>query len=154
MEIRVDLTTLLELDDTAGEVAGWGPIISDLARQIVHHQIGSQWTVVVTDPDTGATVHTGVTRRRPTAAQRRHITARNSTCVFKGCRMPSTTCQIDHTIDYAQGGPTHTSNLGPLCAHDHLTDKHKAGWKLTQPQPGVFVWTSPRGHTYLVRPPP
>ncbi|MGH8911184.1 MAG: DUF222 domain-containing protein [Acidimicrobiia bacterium] len=154
VEIRVKLTTLLGLDENAGEIAGWGPVIADLARRIVERQAGSQWRLIVTDPDTGAPVYSGVTRRRPTASQRRHVQARNPTCVFPGCRAPATSSQMDHTNDYARGGPTAVANLGPLCAHDHLGVKHKAGWQLAQPKPGVFAWTSPRGHRYLVRPPP
>lgn len=154
VEIRVDLATLLELDDGSAEIPGWGPIIADLARQVVSSQHQDPWWVAVTDPDTGQPVWTGPIRRRPTAAQRRWVIARNPTCVFPGCARPAIRCHIDHTIDHALGGPTHVHNLGPLCARHHLRDKHRAGWQLTQPQPGIFRWTSPRHHQYLVRPPP
>jgi len=95
-----------------------------------------------------------VTRRRPTTAQQRHVRARNTTCVFPGSSGPATKSQIDHTKNYAKGGPTEVENLGPLCTHDHLGAKHTADWKPQQPSPGTFAWTSPRGHRYIVRPPP
>jgi hypothetical protein len=57
-------------------------------------------------------------------------------------------------MNHGKGGPTEVENLGPVCAHDHLGVKHTAGWELEQPVPGTFAWTSPRGHRYVVRPPP
>lgn len=154
VEIRVDLTTLLELDHKAGDIPGWGPVIADVARKVVESQRSGTWQATVTDPETGQPIWVGVTRRRPTADQRRHVIARNPTCVFPGCRRPALRSHIDHTVDHARGGPTAPHNLGPLCARHHLRDKHRAGWRLTQPRPGIFNWTSPRHHTYQVRPPP
>jgi hypothetical protein len=154
VEVRVDLTTLLDLDERAGEIPGWGPVVSDIARQIVQRQSDGKWEFVVTDPDTGALIASGVTRRRPTAAQRRHVQAIHPTCIFMGCRTPSRKSHIDHTREYALAGPTLVGNLGPLCEGDHLGAKHKRGWKLVQPENGVFVWTSPRGLAYVVTPEP
>lgn len=154
VEIRVDLATLLGLDEEPGEIPGWGPVIADVARRLVDDQPGARWCVVVTDPDSGVPVMTHFTRRRPTAAQQRHVRARNPVCVFPGCGAPATRSQIDHTLNHGNGGPTEIENLGPVCAHDHLGVKHTAGWGLEQPIPGTFAWTSPRGHRYVVRPPP
>lgn len=153
VDIRVNLTTLVGLDDKAGEIPGWGPVIADIARQAVERQPDGEWRVVVTDPDNGAVLWDGTTRRRPTAAQRRHVEARQTTCVFPGCRNPATRSDIDHTTDYAQGGPSLVGNYGPLCRHDHGA-KHQGGWKLDQIRPGVYRWTSRHGHTYTVGTPP
>jgi hypothetical protein len=49
VDIQVDLTTLLELDDRPGEIPGWRPIISDIARQTVDGQRDSEWRYTVTD---------------------------------------------------------------------------------------------------------
>ena len=46
---------------------------------------------------------------------------------------------------------TAAANLGPVCRHDHRV-KHHGGWRLHQPRPGHFTWTSPLGHTYQVPP--
>lgn len=153
INLHIDLTTLIGLDDNPAEIPGWGPVISDIARQIVDRRPDQTWRYVITDPDTNHPTHTGVTRRRPTTAQRRHVEAHNPTCVFPGCRRPATDSHLDHTFNHAHGRPTHLANLGPLCSPHHLTAKHKAGWRLTQPRPGTFHWTSPRGHHYLVTPP-
>lgn len=99
-------------------------------------------------------IWTGITRRRPTSAQRRFVEARNPTCVFPGCTRPAVGCHLDHTVPYSENGATALHNLGPLCGRHHLRAKHRAGWKVVQTPPGAFEWTSPRGHTYTVRPPP
>jgi Domain of unknown function (DUF222) len=147
VDITVDLTTLTGLSELPGEIPGWGPVIADIARQVAIAQERGQWRVTVTDPDNGQVVWNGTTRRRPTAAERRFIQATQPVCVFPGCRMPARDSDLDHTEDFAKGGRTHPHNLGPLCRHHHRL-KHEAGWKLEQPQPGKFIWTSPLGHTY------
>jgi len=150
VDIRVDLTTLARLDDNPGEIPGWGPVIADIARQVVEEQDGAQWQVTVTDPESGDVVHTGTTRRRPTAAQRRTVEATAMTCVFPGCRMPARDSDLDHRNAWADGGPTREDNLEPLCRHDHRL-KH-AGWKLEGLETGEYLWTSPLGLKYTVDP--
>ena len=60
---------------------------------------------------------------------------------------------LDHTIAYEEGGRTVRGNLGPLCRYNHGA-KHKGGWRLDQISPGVFVWRSPLGKIYIVKPEP
>ncbi|HKY48366.1 MAG TPA: DUF222 domain-containing protein [Acidimicrobiia bacterium] len=153
VDLRIDLTTLAALNDQPAEVAGWGPVLADVARQMVDDQTRAEWRVTVTNPDTGDPVWTGTTRRRPTASQRRVVAAYSPTCVFKGCRMPATRSDVDHNRPWSHGGPTITSNLAPLCPRHH-TVKDRGGWKLEQIKPGFYRWTSPLGHVYLVRPQP
>lgn len=144
VELRVDLTTLAGLDQSPAEIPGWGPVVADIARQVTH---GQTWKVAVTDPHTGGIIWSGVTRRRPDTAQRRHVSAENPTCVFPGCRMPAGESDIDHTHPWAEGGETSCDNLGPLCRHDHRA-KHDGKWQLRRLAPGSFEWTSRLGHTY------
>ena len=147
VEIQVDLNTLAGLADHPGELAGYGPVIADIARQIADRQHATQWRYVVTDPTTGQPLHTGLARRRPTAAQRRQVETGNPTCVFPGCRMPAGNCDLDHRTPYAEGGPTEPDNLTPLCRHDHRL-RHQAGWTHQQLPNGDHQWTTKLGHTY------
>jgi hypothetical protein len=80
----------------------------------------------------------------------RHIQIRDRSCSHPGCRRPARRCDLDHTCDYAQGGPTVKANLGPGCGRHHLF-KHELGWRLEQPEPGVFEWSSPLGQIYRTR---
>ena len=147
IDLGVDLETLTRLADHPGELAGYGPVAADIARQIAEQQQGSEWRWTLTDPATGGVIGNGVTRRRPDTGQRRHIEARDRTCVFPGCRMPATDCDLDHRTPWAEGGPTITENLAPLCRHDHQI-RHHADWT-HQPLPnGDHKWTSRLGHTY------
>jgi hypothetical protein len=150
--IHVDLVTLVGLAESPARIPGWGPVISDIARQVVAEQSDSDHRVTVTGGD-GEIVWTGTTRRRPTVSQRRQLEAETVTCVFPGCRMPAGQCDIDHNVPWSCGGPTEQWNMGPLCRHDHV-GKHR-GWDLKRVRPGVYRWVSPLGHTYevMARPP-
>jgi len=148
VDIAVDLMTLAELADAPGELAGYGPVVADIARQVAADQDGSRWQYTVTD-GTGRPVSVGVTRRRPTALQQRIVATRNATCVFPGCRMPAVECDVDHRTPYVDGGSTTVDNLAPLCRHDHRL-KH-GGWRLAATPTG-HRWTSLLGHTYTTTP--
>jgi hypothetical protein len=138
-----------------GELAGYGPVISDIARQVTEDQLVCEWRYTVVDTETGQPIQTGTTRRRPTTAQRRTVESRDLLCVFPGCRMPGTECDLDHRIPWSQSGPTTARHLTPLCRHDHITVRHNAGWTYIRLPNGDYQWTSKLGHTYTTtREPP
>ena len=92
-------------------------------------------------------------RRLPGAALRRQVQIRDRHCRFPTCRSPAHGTDTDHSVDHARGGATAEANLGEFCRHDHRL-KHQGRWRLTQPEPGHFIWTSRLGRIYPVRPPP
>ncbi|MFQ5555306.1 MAG: DUF222 domain-containing protein [Acidimicrobiia bacterium] len=148
VDLRVDLVTLAGLAEHPGELAGYGPVIADIARQVVADQrTAAEWRYTVDDPDTGRIVSEGTTRRRPTAGQRRHLTTRTTTCVFPGCRMPATDCDLDHRTPWAEGGLTTNGNLAPLCRHDHRI-RHHTEWNYQSLPNGTHQWTTTLGHHY------
>ncbi len=153
VNIHVDLATLAELTETSGDLAGYGPVVADIARQVADQQREQRWQFTVSDGATGSTLHQGTTRRRPTTNQQRVVRTRDTTCVFPGCRMPSITCDLDHRTDWAQGGLTTTENLDPLCRHDHQ-NKHRLGWSYRRLPSGHHEWTTKLGHTYTTVGPP
>ena len=75
------------------------------------------------------------------------IQIRNPRCTAPGCRMPAAKCDDDHTVPYDLGGRTCECNFGPLCRYHHRV-KQSQGWRLEQPEPGIFVWVTPSGRTY------
>ena len=90
---------------------------------------------------------------RPTPEIREHVIVRDGTCVFPWCGRNARLCDLDHVIPYdhdhpEQGGPTATDNLAPLCRRHHRF-KTRGRWRYEMTEPGVFVWTSPLGNTYL-----
>jgi hypothetical protein len=138
VELQISATVLRELAADPDVLGGWAPVVSDLAHQYISFRQSPAG-----DP----------TRRSPGTALRRWIQIRDRYCVMIGCRAPARGSDTDHTLDHARGGPTAEHNLGPGCRHDHRL-KHEGGWRLDQPEPGLFRWTSRLGHTYQVRPPP
>jgi hypothetical protein len=148
VDIHVDLATLARLSESPGDLAGYGPVVADIARQVTHAQVDGQWRFTITDPTTGLPVHDGTTRRRPTTSQRRSVEARDRVCVFPGCRMPARQCDLDHRTPWSHHQHTSTDGLAPGCRHDHNTNRHRIGWT-HQPLPGGdHLWTSPLGHHY------
>ena len=146
VHIRVDLDTLSALAEHPGEFAGYGPVIADIARQAVAEHQDSEWRYTIVDHE-GRALHDGTTRRRPSTALRRHVEARDTTCVFPGCRMPSVDCDLDHTKRWIDGGTTCECNQAPLCRHNHIT-KDTHGWTYQRLPNGNYQWTSKLGHTY------
>ncbi|CUU55762.1 protein of unknown function (DUF222) [Parafrankia irregularis] len=148
VQVIVPIATLLDLDTTPGELPGYGPPPADIAREIAYRP-GSTWRRILVDPE-GHLVELGA-RRYPSPAQHRHIQTRNRHCVFPHCTRPARRCDTDHTHPYTHGGKTVVTNLGPMCRRHHRV-RHHTRWRVTQPRPGVFSWTSPTGRHYEVRP--
>jgi hypothetical protein len=144
-DIRVDLATLARLTEEPGDLAGFGPVVADIARQTT--LAARSWTFTVTDPDSEEVLATGVTRRRPTAAQARRVMAQQPICTFPGCLMPARSCDLDHRVLYSEGGPTCVSHLAPVCRHDHGI-RHRFGWTHRLGSNRRLIWTSPLGHEY------
>jgi hypothetical protein len=126
---------------------GYGPIDADTARMLAADAPG--WDRILTHPITGAVL--AVDRHRPSEQMRRHLRVRDQHCRFPGCRMPTRTCDADHTLDFARCGRTTAENLANLCRRHH-TLKHQTSWTVVQGRGGVLEWTSPPGSTYTDRP--
>lgn len=143
VELHVPAALLAALTGDGCSVASgverWAGVLADIARQYSERDQRD----LDAHPDD----------RLPRAALRRHTQIRDRTCVGVGCRHRPVRCDQDHTVGYQDGGPTVAADLAPLCRHDH-TLKGRAGWILQQPAPGTFLWISPLGGRYEVRPEP
>ena len=145
--IHTDLETLTRLANHHADLAGYGPVVADIARQVAEHQRDTQWRWALVDPDTGLAIDGGVTRRRPTTAQRRRTETLRPTCVHPGCRMPAVDCDIDHTTPWADTHTTNTDDLAPLCRYHHRI-RHQTRWTYQARPGGDYTFTSHLGHTY------
>jgi len=65
VELRVGLATLMGLVEEPGEVAGAGPVIAAVARELAERQRRGQWRFAILDAD-GHLLFDGLTRYRPT----------------------------------------------------------------------------------------
>ena len=78
------------------------------------------------------------------------IRARTARCTAPGCGAQAVHCDLDHTLPYP-AGITCQCDLAPACRRHHRC-KQAPGWRLTQPEPGVMIWTTPAGRSYTTRP--
>jgi hypothetical protein len=152
VELQVPLTTLMGLSDFPGELAGFGPVIADIARQVAAEQTDATWRYSVYDK-LGRLVHHGITRRRPKAEDTAFIRARDRTCRAPSCRRAARQCDVDHTDDYASSKDSRPSNLACLCRRDHLW-KHLKQTGLIQITPGILGFTTPLGQHIVTHPEP
>ncbi|MEJ3746830.1 DUF222 domain-containing protein [Actinomycetes bacterium KLBMP 9797] len=118
VDLQISLTTLIGLTNHPGELAGFGPVIADIARQVIAENPHLTWRYSVYD-ETGLLMSHGITRRRPVARDAAYIKARDRTCRAPGCRMPAHRCEIDHTNDWAKTRNTSRANLANLCSRHH-----------------------------------
>ncbi|MCQ1949894.1 HNH endonuclease [Arthrobacter sp. zg-Y859] len=146
--VLISAETLFGADDQPAELHGYGPISAEAARRLARNAVG--WTGLAQDPQTGEILGVGRRRKVP-AGLRRWLRARDGTCRFPGCRVSTANADIDHTVDWAKGGPTDHGNLEHLCRRHHRF-KTLGYWKANQPVPGVIEWTSPTGRVYRTEP--
>lgn len=149
VDVNIDLATLAGLDERAAEIPGMGPVLADVARQIVDRRPEADWRCTVID-DQGRVVDVVTTSRRPTKTLSRHVEATQPVCSFPGCRVPAVDCDFDHLIPWSVGGATSAGNGGPKCRHDHVLKDN--GWAHERID-GEDVWTSPLGHVHTTERP-
>jgi hypothetical protein len=131
-----------------GYVRGFGPLPVSAVRDLA----GSAKLKPLNIPQPSAPPESGY---RPSAALAEFVRCRDLTCRFPGCEQPAEFCDIDHTVPYQVGGPTHPSNLKLLCRWHHLLKTFWAGsggWADKQLPDGTVVWTAPTGRTYTTKP--
>ena len=153
LNVTVAASTLAGLDDRPGDLDGHGPIPADLARAIAAS--ASTIAVIAIRPGCGTGLDLGRTVYRPRLAQRDHVTIRDQTCRFPGCRRQAKRCQIDHSDEFcpaeSDGGVTCPCNLQCLCVFHHGL-KTGGLWDCVQHSDASVSWTSPTGRSYLTQP--
>lgn len=150
VQVTLDAATLAGLADNPGELAGFGPIPAEMARELA--AAARRWRTGLVDEHTGQLKDLSAAYR-PRRLLARFVQARDRTCCFPGCRQPARRCDLDHTVPHEQGGATVAGNLGPLCRFHHRLKTHTS-WSLSQPEPGLFLWVSPTGRVHHFRAPP
>ncbi|MEU6645997.1 DUF222 domain-containing protein [Saccharomonospora sp. NPDC046836] len=153
VHVYVDLTTLAGLNDNPAQLAGYGPIAADVARQIAEEP-SSTWRRIVTDPLTGAPVDVGRQRYRPPAVTDEFVRVRDRECRFPSCHRPAHFGDNDHHIPWNRQGPTNQANLVNLCRRHHRL-KDRPGWTYRlHPTTAAVAVTTPTGTTYTSKPEP
>ncbi|MEZ5174606.1 MAG: DUF222 domain-containing protein [Acidimicrobiia bacterium] len=177
IDIRVDLDTLVELNNNPGDLGGYGPLVADIARQtaaqypesehrfLVKNETGRPVAVGIAEPSGKARPHDsingstddspprGAKRRRSLSKRERSIVqVLRPTCVFPGCRVPATISDVDHIVEFAQYGPTEIDNSAPLCRFHNVVKQ--SGWSYQPLDDGRIRWVTPSGHPVMTDPDP
>ena len=98
---------------------------------------GVPGTTVTVKPVVDLTEHLHVDRYEVPDRLAAQAAERDLTCVFPWCTRPAEACDTDHVIPYAEGGPTASDNLAPLCRRHHRLKTHHSGWGYTMLEPGL-----------------
>jgi hypothetical protein len=153
--------TDLDLFGSADEPAhldGYGPIPSELARELVVGACSRAERVwlqrLYCRPDTGELVAADARSRPFRGSLARFIRLRDRVCRTPWCDAPVR--HLDHPIESASGGPTSATNSQGLCEACNYA-KQAPGWQ-ARPSPGAtsheIETVLPTGHSYRSRPPP
>lgn len=148
IDVRINLTTLLGLQDDPAQLVGHGWLSADLAREIAL-RTDSVWHRVVHDPVTGTLLERTTHTYQPTETMRADVQARDLTCRVPGCDRRSEQCDLDHSTPWP-AGPTSPANLVPLCRHHHQL-KTKERWEHRLDADGVLRITTYLGQQLTSR---
>ena len=88
----------------------------------------------------------------PNADIRAYTQGRDATCRWPGCTIPATQCQLDHRIEYHQGGPTSPDNLVNLCQHHHNIKTDRRVHYILDHITGTIAWLHRDGTYQLDHP--
>jgi hypothetical protein len=133
--------------DAVVHVEGVGPVLADQVRRLVGHSHIRVTPAVHVGSDAAVDSYDIPDRFRQT------VVIRDRYEVFPYSTRQARFADLDHTEPYRWGrqGQTRPGNLGPLSRSAHRAKTH-AGWKVVQPQPGVFYWLTRRGQAFKVGP--
>lgn len=73
-------------------------------------------------------------------------------CRWPGCNRPAWASQMDHRINYADGGPTSPSNLVALCQHHHNIKTDARAFYILDPITRDVVWLFENGTWTVTEP--
>lgn len=90
----------------------------------------------------GVVVDYGTKQRLFTGLAREAAVLLARTCSHPGCEVPARCCEVDHNVEWSEGGSTDQRNANVPCG-PHNRFKHRARWRVRR---------NARGRPYCVRP--
>ncbi|MFC0583014.1 HNH endonuclease signature motif containing protein [Micrococcoides hystricis] len=88
----------------------------------------SMMSMILTDPVEGYPLGVGRKTSRPSARMRMLTAFRDRHCRYPGCREPLSNCELDHVVEWRDGGGSDYSSLSYLCKSHHM---HKSARWMT-----------------------
>lgn len=114
--VHIPAAVLLGSSDDVAELEGYGVVDAGTARELA--AAAPTWQRLFTD-DHGVPLRLGRTAYRPPAGLRRFIRYRDGTCRVPGCASAARRSEVDHTVEWQDGGTTDAENLALLCRKHH-----------------------------------
>lgn len=148
IHLVAEAETLSNRGAAPGYLPGYGPIAAEAVRELAAR--------AVVRKQIRPALLRGEPGYRPSQALADFVRCRDLTCRFPGCDVPAEFCDIDHSIPWSRGGPTHPSNLSLRCRAHHLLKTFWAGpdgWRERLHPDGTIEWTSPSGRRTADPPP-
>jgi hypothetical protein len=126
-----------------------GEVSPELARRLACD--GAIWRLVL-DPRTGLPLDVGRKMRIVPWWMRKAIRARDRTCRWPGCDVPSEWTDAHHLIPWWRGGLTTAEQIVSLCRYHHMR-VHEGQWTLRMDHATGEVWVwRPDGSPYELGP--
>jgi hypothetical protein len=145
VDVIIDADTLLGRSDEPAQLAGYGPLPADTARELIAQPDRVWLRRLFRRPSSGELITMETRRRCFTGGQRRFIQLRDQTCRTPWCDAPIR--HIDHVQPAGAGGPTSVDNGQGLCvACNHA--KQAPGWQSTRAPNREVETETPTGHRY------
>jgi hypothetical protein len=151
--IVVPLTSLLNLEDTPGELADRSALIpAEFLRKLISDTLGPDpsghdevlFTRLLTDPS-GRLLDTTELGRFASRRLAEAIMIRAGTCRFPTCNVPADRCDLDHHQPWPHGS-TSADNLDPVCRRHHRGKTF--AWQASLRDHNGIDWTLPDAHRY------
>jgi hypothetical protein len=151
--VVVPLTSLLDLDETPGELADRSAVIpAEQLRQLISETLGPGatgrdevlFTRLLTD-DGGRLLDTTELGRFASRRLAEAIMIRAGTCRFPTCTVPAERCDLDHHDPWPEGS-TSAANLDPLCRRHHRAKTF--AWLASVRDGDGVDWTMPDAERY------
>ncbi|AZA11911.1 HNH endonuclease signature motif containing protein [Corynebacterium gerontici] len=92
-----------------------------------------------------------VSNYQPTSEIRTAVQLLDGTCRYPGCSTPADRCDLDHIVNFDEGGKTAAENLACLCRFHH-NQKTSGRVHYTMDQHRVAHWIFPNGNIKVTRP--
>jgi hypothetical protein len=142
---------LLGLDDSPAHLYGGGPLPAPVARDLATGE--SAWLRrIVTDPVDGSVSQIDARRRRFDGLERELVILRDQHC--QGIQCASPIRDVDHIIEYCEGGHTVASNGQGLSKNCHVARDDPRMRVSRDPDTAVVRWETSTGLVYRNLPPP
>lgn len=151
LQVVVSAASLLGASHDPAHLVGYGAVPVELAEQLAAEH-GAWIRQLVCSPDDGHLTTSSRRRRFPAELGRFLTDQHGHQCAVNACERQAS--DLDHVVDYADGGLTCRDNGQPLCWWCNQRKRHPDIAAVKNPVDDSVTWTYPSGRSYTQYPPP